>query len=128
MWCFDIFCVLDWHVTSLHVETSIPCIFSLIISLQWEQAAALKAQIKQRQRRGEVKMDSQGNIADKTTRLLQGHINNLERPLKADEQEQAALLARERSFRSTAMRSYRRQALYFPLLHWAEASWQTPQM
>ncbi len=78
------------------------------------QAAALKAQIKQRQRRGEVKMDSQGNIADKTTRLLQGHINNLERPLKADEQEQAALLARERSFRSTAMRSYRRQGLITP--------------
>ena len=75
-----------------------------------EQAAALKAQIKQRQRRGEVKTDTQGNITDKTTRLLQGHINNLERPVKADEQEQAALLAREHTFRATAMRAYRRQA------------------
>ena len=34
------------------------------------QVAALKVQMKDRQRRGEVKKDSQGNITDKPTRVL----------------------------------------------------------
>ncbi len=34
------------------------------------QVAVLKVQMKDRQRRGEVKKDSQGNITDKATRVL----------------------------------------------------------
>ena len=73
------------------------------------QAGALRAQVKDRQRRGEWKTDTQGNLADKAARQLLSHINNLERPIKADEQEQASLIANERAFRETAMRAYRRQ-------------------
>ena len=78
------------------------------------QAALLRAQVKERQRRGEWKTDTQGNLADKAARQLLSHINNLERPVKADEQEQAGLIANERAFRETAMRAYRRQAQPLP--------------
>ena len=78
------------------------------------QAAALRAQVKDRQRRGEWKTDTQGNLADKAARQLLSHINNLERPIKADEQEQASLIANERAFRETAMRAYRRRVPPLP--------------
>ena len=59
-------------------------------------------------------MDTQGNFTDRTTRVLEQHIRNLERPLKADEEEQAALIAKEHAFRETAMQAYRRQGIMCP--------------
>jgi len=93
-----------------------PSLLSLYVTLLtaalWcEQAAALQVQIHERQRRGEAKMDTQGNFTDRTTRILEQHIRSLERPLKADEEEQAALIAKERAFRETAMQAYRRQGI-----------------
>ena len=87
------------------------CLTLLSAVLWCKQAAALQVQIRERQRRGEAKTDTQGNFTDRTTRILEQHIRNLERPLKADEEEQAALIAKEHAFRETAMQAYRRQGI-----------------
>ena len=49
--------------------------------------------------------------------VMQSHINGLEKPIRADEEEQAALLANKKSFLETAMCTYRRQGTPTALLH-----------
>ena len=48
--------------------------------------------------------------------VMQSHINGLEKPIRADEEEQAALMANKKSFLGTAMCAYRRQGAPTALL------------
>lgn len=59
---------------------------------------------------------SMGTDIQMARSVMQSHINGLEKPIRADEEEQAALMANEKSFRETAMCAYRRQGTPTALL------------
>ena len=73
------------------------------------QAAVLKARLAERKKRAEYREDPKsGEPTDREARGLLHFINQLERPLKLDQEESTVLDANEASFRTIALENYHR--------------------
>ncbi|KAK9806879.1 hypothetical protein WJX72_005975 [[Myrmecia] bisecta] len=79
-----------------------------VIRHKKQQVILLQARLEQREVRGEVKRNAGGEVTDRESRQLMSHINQLQRPISFDEEENAVLQANEGRFLLIALANYRR--------------------